>query len=301
MTLWERIQYEFNKNSSPIRKLILVNVAIFLLASLVFGVAQLYGSKEQAKQLLSILSIPSDFPSFIKKPWTLVTYMFMHSGIRHIAGNMLMLYFLGRILLDFQSNRNFYQIYFGGGLVGAGLYLLVFNLFPSIVGGAGLSEMVGASGAVLSVVVATAVLVPNYEIFLFGAFRLKVKWIAVYLVLADILFFGNGNQGGHLAHIGGALFGGLYILYIQGRIGLNLFRRISNPFKAKYTIVDERDILRQRTVKTEKKSSNSTTGRVNSPHKPRQEEVDAILDKIGQSGYDSLSKEEKDLLFRASE
>ncbi len=301
MSLWERIIYEFNKNSSPVRKLIIINVGVFILTSIVFAFAKYNAVPGQADKLLSVFYLPSDFALFIKKPWTVVSYMFLHVGFRHILGNLILLYLFGRILIDFQPAKTFYTIFFGGGIAGGVLFMIMFNLFPSYVGGGGLSNMVGASGGVVAIAVATAILVPNYEVNLFGAFRLKVKWIALYLVVVDVLFFGNGNQGGHLAHMGGALFGALYILNLQGRIQFGFFKRVRSLFKPKYTIIDEREILKDRKKSPRKKTVKSTVYNVHSSNKPRQEEVDAILDKIGQSGYDSLSKEEKELLFRASE
>ncbi len=302
MSLWDKIQYQFNKGDSPVRKLIIINVAIFLLSGLIYLIA---GSDQinKANNLLSIFYVPSAFSDLLLKPWTIGTYMFFHADLRHIIGNMLMLYFIGRILLDFQSNRTFYKIYFLGGISGAILYLVTYAISPAFAGGNGL--MLGASGAVISVVVATAILVPNYELYLFGAFRVKMKWIALFLIFTDLMYFNAGNQGGHLAHIGGAMFGAVFMLNEQGRLNLSFLNQIKNPFKPKYTIIDERDIIRNKreTVKTSSKGESRSHKKYqrSSNDKPRQEEIDAILDKINQSGYPSLTKEEKELLFRASD
>lgn len=301
MSIWDKIQYQFNKGDSPIRKLIIINVAVFLLSGLVMVVGRGYGQEIKADSFLKLFYTPARFTEFLSKPWSIFTYMFFHFDLRHILGNMFLLYFIGRILLDFQSNRNFYTIYFGGGIAGALLYLITFALFPNLAGGSGF-PMQGASGAVISVVIAAAILVPNYEVFLFGAFRVKVKWIAAFFVVTDLVYFNGGNQGGHLAHIGGAIFGTLYMLNEQGRLNLSFLNSIPNPFKKKYTIIDERDIIKggREKVKTEHTSSKSSSKSHHSGS-PRQEEIDAILDKINQSGYPSLTKEEKDLLFRASD
>ena len=227
--------------------------------------------------------------------------MFFHGGLLHIGFNMLMLYYMGRILMDFQPNRAFYTIFFGGGILGALFYLGLANLFPAAFVS---SHVIGASAGVSAIVIATAVLVPNYELYLFGAFRLRIKWIGYFFVGRDLLYLLTpqpGDMVSHEAHLGGAIFGALYILYSQGRIRFDSLPQIRNPFKTKYTIVDERDILKDREVKTWDTSSRRESKHRHSSGKPRQEEVDAILDKIGQSGYDSLSKEEKELLFRASE
>jgi len=305
MTWWDRLKYEFDKNPSPVRKLIIVNVGIFILSYLfVFVVSQFVhpNGAEQAWTLVkNFFYTPSAFAKLLIKPWTLFTYMFFHAGFRHILGNMLMLYFIGRILSDFMNNRKFYTIYFGGGVAGALLFVLIYNLIPSLAGGAAESVLLGASGGVIAIVMATAVLVPNYELFLFGAFRVKMKWIAMYLVFLDIFFFNSGNQGGHLAHIGGAIFGALFILREQGRISFDMLKNIRNPFKPKYTILDERQFVREKKRETVKTASSSKSSHHRASGKPHQEEIDAILDKINESGYSSLTKEEKELLFRASD
>lgn len=305
MTWWDRLKYEFDKNPSPVRKLIIVNVGIFILSYLfVFVVSQFVqpNGAEQAWTLVKdFFYTPSAFAKLLIKPWTLFTYMFFHAGFRHILGNMLMLYFIGRILSDFMNNQKFYAIYFGGGVAGALLFVLIYNLIPSLAGGATESVLLGASGGVIAIVMATAVLVPNYELFLFGAFRVKMKWIAMYVVFLDIFFFNSGNQGGHLAHIGGAIFGALFILNEQGRISFDVFRNIRNPFKPKYTILDERQFVREKKRETVKTASSSKSSHGRTSGKPHQEEIDAILDKINESGYSSLTKEEKELLFRASD
>lgn len=301
MSLIDKIRYEFNKGNSPIRKLIIINVAVFVLSGLVMMVGRGRGPEyaQKASDFLTLFYTQGAFSAFLTKPWSVFTYMFFHAGLFHLAGNMLLLFYMGRILLDFQNNKQFYTIYVGGGLLGAFMYILIYTVLPTFAGLGG--PMPGASGAVMAVVVATAVLLPNYELHLFGSFRVKIKWVALVLVGIDLLYLTTSNQGGHLAHLGGALFGSLYMLNQQGRLNLELLQSIKNPFKTKFRVVDERDILRK--PKEKVKTEASTPHRANSSNsnKPRQEEIDAILDKINQSGYPSLTKEEKDLLFRASD
>ncbi|MFT5511998.1 MAG: membrane associated rhomboid family serine protease [Bacteroidia bacterium] len=300
MRLWDKIQYEFNKGNSPVRKLIIINVAVFVLSGLVMMVGRGRGPQyaEQAESFLVLFHTPEAFAAFLSKPWSIFTYMFFHSGLFHLAGNMMLLYYMGRILLDFQDNKKFFTIYFGGGLLGALLYMFVHAVLPSF---AGTGSMQGASGAVMSVVVAAAVLLPNYELFFFRTFRIQLKWIALVLVGIDVLYLTASNNGGHLAHIGGAIFGSLFILHQQGRLNLGLLSSIQNPFKPKFSMVDERDILRNKKEKVKTEASSPHRAKSSGISKPRQEEIDAILDKINQSGYPSLTTEEKDLLFRASD
>jgi len=295
MNRWDRLKYEFHKGDSPVRKLIIINVAVFAFTLILNFFAFLYNTS--AQELLIYFELPSWAGVFLKRPWTLFTYMFLHAGIWHLVFNMLFLYFIGRILEDFVSNKKFYTVFFGGGLLGGILYLIAYNTFPAFTSMDHWVPMLGASGAVTAVIVAAATLVPNYEIYLYGLIRMRLVWLAIILVAMDVAFFPNGNSGGRLAHLGGALFGLLYIQYIRGsiRFDLSFLNRIRNPFKPRMTIIDERKI------RDERKGKKSKPGRRSDSKRPNQDEIDSILDKINQSGYSSLSKDEKDILFKASE
>jgi membrane associated rhomboid family serine protease len=211
MSFWDKIQSEFNKGNSPTRKLIIVNVAVFILSGLVMMVARGRGPVyiAQAENLLQFFYVSPLFGTFLTKPWSVVTYMFMHANLLHLAGNMMLLFYIGRILSDFQDNRKFFTLYFGGGIVGATLYMLVFRYLPTFAGNAG--PMLGSSGGVMAIVVAAAVLLPNYELSFFRVYHIKLKWIALALVAVDVLYLTTSNHGGHLAHIGGSIFGSLFL------------------------------------------------------------------------------------------
>lgn len=213
----------------------------------------------------------------------MISYMFMHNGVMHVLFNMLLLFFIGRIAEDFYDKKDIYYQYFLGGITGALLFMIAFNTLPLFTKLGLSAPMVGASAAVISIVVATAAYVPDYEVFLWGLWRIKLKWLAIIMVGLDIVMFTNGNEGGRIAHLGGAAFGWFYALN-RHRFP-NLFQ-VPVLFKRKSKI-DERRIYRNEKPVT--KSS------------PRQEEIDAILDKISHSGYNSLSRDEKETLFRASE
>lgn len=295
MNRWDKMKYEFHKGDSPVRKLIIINVAVFAFTLILNFFAFLYNTS--AQELLIYFELPSWAGVFLKRPWTLFTYMFLHAGIWHLVFNMLFLYFIGRILEDFVSNKKFYTVFFGGGLLGGILYLIAYNTFPAFTSMDHWVPMLGASGAVTAVIVAAATLVPNYEIYLYGLIRMRLVWLAIILVAMDVAFFPNGNSGGRLAHLGGALFGFLYIQHIRGgiRFDLSFLNRIRNPFKPRMTIIDERKI------RNERKGKKRKAGRKSDSKRPNQDEIDSILDKINQSGYSSLSKDEKDILFKASE
>ncbi|MFT5479155.1 MAG: membrane associated rhomboid family serine protease, partial [Bacteroidia bacterium] len=194
MTIWDKIKYQFNKNDSPIRKLIILNIAVFIAVALFKMVANLYQADDQAGVVLNYLNLSPRVGEIISRPWTIITHMFMHAGLMHILGNMLLLYFMGRIFEDFVSKKTVYAVYFGGGLLGAFISVLFTNIFPVLSGTLNSGYMLGASACVTSIVAAAAILVPNYEVYLFGAFRLKIKWIANYVIALDILLFTEGNQ-----------------------------------------------------------------------------------------------------------
>ncbi len=228
--------------------------------------------------------LPADLGTLLMQPWSLITYMFLHDGFFHLLFNMLWLFWLGNLLHEYIGNRKVYEAYFGGGIVGALLFLICLNVFPVFSSSIETSYALGASAGVLGVVVAAATLLPQYpvQLLLFGMVRLK--YIALVTVLLDIVSIPVGNPGGHIAHLGGALFGFLYIKYLYHDKHLvpafirNLFRKKSNlsiHYRSPSTQADSKD-------------------------KPSQEEIDRILDKISKSGYDSLSKKEKEQLFKAS-
>ena len=302
MTLWEEIKYKLLNNSSAVNKLLLINLILFASASLFRLILFFFNLSDAAETVISYLYVPGDFGMFIKRIWSPITYQFMHTGIFHILFNMLMFFFMGSILEDFLGSRKVYVTYLVGGVVGALLFLVSYSIFPVFASSGSLGLLVGASGSVMAVTAAAATLLPEYEVFLFGVFRLKLKWLALALILIDVAGIPSGNPGGGIAHLGGAFFGMFYILYIKGAVSNPFIRFINNLNKMmpKTNKVDEKKIYREKVYSnTESKKAHSKQERRNS--KPRQDEIDAILDKISHSGYDSLTGEEKEILFRASE
>jgi membrane associated rhomboid family serine protease len=286
MSAWDKIVYEYNKGNSAIRQIIMVNLAAFIFTILVSFAARL--GNFPAQNILEYFYIPSNLGKLLIRPWTIITNVFFHADFWHVAGNLILLYFIGRILEDFMSNRRIWTIFIVGGVVGALLFVIAFNVFPEFHEVVKTKKLLGASGGVTAILVATGMFLPRYEVRPFGLFNVEMRWVALFFVFRDLYMFPvSQNTGGLFAHLGGALFGALYILYIQGRLGFELpdFNKIA-PKKMRTSKPDETIINKQRTAKKTK---------------PNQEEIDAILDKISQSGYDSLSKSEKEILFKASE
>lgn len=220
--------------------------------------------------------------------YTILTYQFFHDGFFHVLFNMLWLYWMGKIFLDFLKPRQFHFVYLIGGFMGAVLFALAFNIFPVFRDISGAS-IIGSSAAVMAIVVATATLVPNYSITLLLFGEVKLKYLAVAYVLLDLIGSTSANAGGSFAHLGGALFGFLYIKMLQnGTDWSTIFKK-----KPKLKVV-KNDQRGSRYDDHNRKSALKKEGYVD------QREIDAILDKISKTGYDKLSKEEKETLFKAS-
>ncbi|MBT8326499.1 MAG: rhomboid family intramembrane serine protease [Bacteroidia bacterium] len=279
MTFVEKIKYEFNKGNSAVRQIIMLNLAAFVFSILIGVIATVSGFSSD--DLLQYFYLPSNLSHLVIRPWTIVTNIFFHHGFWHIFVNMLLLFFLGRILEDFLSNKQMWQLFLFGGILGGIVYVATVNLSPALAQQIGFLPLLGASGGVTAIIVATGLHIPYYNVRPFGLFNVELRWVALFFVFRDLYYFPvSNNAGGLLAHMGGAILGALFILNLQGRLNLPTINFIQ---KSK---IDE--------VKLNKKRSSVKT-------KPNQHEIDAILDKISQSGYNSLTKEEKDILFKASE
>lgn len=279
------------KQGSVLIRLIYINLIVFLFIKIFEVFLFLFSvNPESIFNPVLWLAVPADIQTLLIRPWTIITYMFLHQGFLHILFNMLWLYWLGRIFLEYLSQRQLVGVYILGGLSGALLYILAFNVFPAFQDIMPYSIALGASASVLAVVIAISVYVPDYTIHLLFLGRVKLKYIAIFSVFLDILSISSGNAGGHIAHLGGAFFGYIFIRQLKKNkditIGINrILDKIVDWFKPKPKI------------RVEHKRAN-TDFEYNYEKAKMQEEIDRILDKIAKSGYDSLSKSEKDILFK---
>lgn len=269
-------------------KVLLINVIVFVGLNLIL----VFGNDSVDKFMLNALALPSAPLDVLTHFWTILTYQFTHEGLFHLVSNLLWLYWIGKILIDFQGNQRFLTIYLLGGLVGGLVYILM-GLIPGVYNGP--TYLIGASGAVLAIVVATATLVPDYTIRLLLLGPVKMKYLAVGAIILTTLLNLNQNTGGKMAHLGGAIFGYIFIRQLQKGVNLGapfekFFARLKSTFKREPKM----------TVHSGGKRSSSSQQRAQKSSSNDQERVDEILDKISKSGYDSLSKEEKDFLFRMS-
>lgn len=283
---WQNIQFKVLKSDSKLNLLIAINVAVFLLINIPAVFAWLFTGSMQTVLFYAneYLAIPAFLPKLALRFWTPLTYMFMHDGIFHILFNMLWLYWLGRIFEEYLGNNRIVGVYLLGGFTGALFFVLSYNFFPVFAAVLPIATTVGASASVMAIVVATATLLPNFSIPIMFIGPVKLKWIAIFYVIFDFLSIAGPNSGGEIAHIGGALMGFIYIKRLQK--GSDWIANINNVFKSGPKLSKLKVVAR------------NTNKRTNT--RPREDEVDLILDKISKVGYENLSKEEKEVLFRAS-
>lgn len=282
------LRYQFARLSIA-EKLIAINVAVFILnALLVF----LMGMRTDS--IMQWFELPKDFFDFIVQPWALVTYSFFHGGIWHLFWNMLVLYFASRIFLNLFGSRRFINVYFLGVILGGLLFLLSYNVFPALIGIQ--TALIGASAGVTAVLIFVCAYIPNQEVRLIF-FNVKLWYIGVFIVLIDLIQIPtSGNAGGHLAHLGGALLGYIYARQLlHGRDIGDGFSRFIDTLGSLFKKREKKPPLK--TVYRNQKGRATT--KVNYDRESRQRKIDSILDKISKSGYESLSKDEKDFLFKA--
>ncbi|MFV8838221.1 rhomboid family intramembrane serine protease [Salinimicrobium soli] len=282
-------------------KLIAINVAVFILFFFFRTLAFLF--QMPSDFLLEWFVFPKEISEFIVKPWSIITYAFLHSGIWHILSNMLILYYAGIYFLNYFSAKKLLNFYFLGAIFGALVFMASYNLFPAFQG-MGRSYLLGASAAVMSVLVGIATHIPHMRIRLILIGSIKFWWIAAFFVVLDVIQIPISNPGGHLAHLGGAAFGYIYASQL-GRgndfaIGFEKFMDWIASLFSPSKRADRRSNLK--TVHRRKNTSSSSTSYTYGSQRNKREEqekIDAILDKISKSGYDSLTKQEKDYLFNA--
>lgn len=290
-SIWSDIKNEFT-SGNVVSQLIIINVAFFVIINLVTVVLFL-ASGNTVNPILPWIMLRADVMDLLKHPWTLITHMFAHYGIWHLLFNMLWLFWFGKIIQEFIGNKKILPLYIYGGLTGAALLIISYNIFPGLKSDLPYVSALGASAGVLAIVVAAATLVPDYTVYLLFFGGVKIKYIALFMVLLDMVSIPGLNSGGRIAHLGGALFGYIFIKQLQmghdwSKPFNNLLESIAGLFKKK----EPRIVYRTQSQDQKKK-------RTDFPE-DKQQKVDALLDKIANSGYESLTKDEKEFLFRAS-
>ncbi len=292
MGIFDDIRSTFRKGNN-LTKLIYINVAVFILITIVAVIGFLLNNNIISEKSLDLLSVPASLKVLLVRPWTLITYMFTHKDVWHILFNMLWLYWFGRIFLEYLDERKLVSVYLLGGLCGALVYIASFNIFPAFTSVVADSAAIGASASVMAIVVAIAAYVPDYtiQLFLFG--RIKIKYMALAIfILTSVMDF-SVNSGGKLAHIGGAFFG--YFYTISLRKGNDIGKGLNKIIDFFVTMFKPRKKLK---VTHKKVADEYEYNKIKAEH---QKQINHILDKISKGGYDSLTKEEKETLFKESQ
>lgn len=288
----DNLKYKY-KTGDVMTKFIFINISVFLLIKVISVIFTLFNI--HAFDIITFLGVPSSPLILLKRVWTPFTYMFVHEEFLHLLFNMLWLYWFGKIFLHYFSGRTLGGLYVLGGLAGAMLYILAFNTIPYYVD-MNRGWMIGASAAVMAIVMGVAFYRPDIQLNLLFFGRIKIVYIAVFAFVLDFLSLSNpANPGGHIAHIGGALFG--YFFATQQKKGHDITRWIGRLIDSFANLFKPRKNKSKLKVKY---NATESDWEYNKRKHDTQEDIDAILDKLKQSGYSSLSSEEKKKLFDAS-
>ena len=301
--IMDEFKNAFKLPDNGLMQIIFINVAVFIAFMVTRVVLVLSGGESFYNTLLSFVVMPASISIFLHKPWTLITYFFMHEGFMHILYNMLFLYWFGIIIKNFLGGAKVVSLYVLGGIVGGLFYLLIYNFIPYFQDRVTLSVMLGASAGVYAVVVGAATLSPNYTIHLLFLGAVRIKYIALFYVIMSLAQSTGANAGGNLAHLGGAALGFIFIRQLQSGTDLGIpvhwfitFVKSFFVHQPKVRVTYKRSASEKASSKTKTSTTKETSA---STSDVSQEEIDSILDKISQHGYETLSKEEKQKLFNA--
>ena len=289
MNFREKLFYRFQQFNVA-EKLIVFNVIFFVLPLLINTFLFLF--KIPIDSYTVWFELSSSFSDLVFKPWTLITYSFLHSGFFHLFFNMYIFLFTSRLFLNLFKSNSLINIYFLGVVFGGLLFLFSYNFFPAFENSK--PYMIGSSAGVMSLLIFMSTYSPNLEVRLI-IFNVKLLYIGIAFMMLDVIQIPYGNAGGHIAHLGGALLGFFYANNLKNGVDIGLpFERIIfklfNLFQFNKTKMN---------VAFKNKSNKKFSGRNDNNSKTHQKKIDEILDKISSSGYESLSKKEKDFLFKA--
>ena len=281
--LIEDLKYKIFRSGNPVFFYIGINAIVFVVAALIGVVVFLSGNNNAAISALinEYFAFPSSLAVLPYRFYTILTYQFFHEGFFHFLFNMLWLYWMGQIFMNFLKPRQFHFVYLGGGVFGALFFLAAFHIFPVFANHVDGAQLIGASAAVMAIVVATATLVPDYSIRLLFLGDVKLKYLALGYIVLSLIEIASANPGGSFAHLGGAFFGFFYIKMLKN----------GHDWSSMFKLRPNLKVVKNDTYKRSSSKGSTVVA---------QQEIDAILDKISKNGYDKLSKAEKETLFKAS-
>lgn len=302
-TILDDFKNAWHKPNNGLSQLIIINVSVFVTLGILAVISSIVSADALFTFAYKQFTIPAPIGEFILRPWTIITYAFAHSfnNLWHIIMNMLVLYWFGKVFVDFLGSQKLINLYVMGAIAGGTTYLLVYNLVPYYSDRINMFDgMVGASAAVYAISVATATYWPDHRFFLMFFGPVKIKYLVGIYLFFSFLGSVGANAGGNLAHLGGALIGFIYAKQLTKgiEIGTWVFKSmelIKNFFVKRPTIKVSHRQKRSSSARSKSASGSSARNRNYS-----QVEIDKILDKISERGYDSLSKDEKEKLFNAS-
>lgn len=285
----------FFKKGTTLMRLIYINVGVFLITRMVMVLLQLFNIESS---FLLNLELPASILSFLTHPWALFTYMFLHEEIIHLFFNMLWLYWFGKLFLQFFNPKQLTVLYLLGGVSGGLLYVLAYNLFPFFDGYAVHSYLMGASAAILAIVIGVASYAPTTKLNLMFIGEVSFRTIAIVTVLIDLLSITSENAGGHWAHLGGILIGFVYGSMMKN--GYDLTRVFVQRFESVLSFFRRSRDRKPKMKVTYQDVRRESDWDYNARKQNEEKEIDHILEKIKKSGYESLSSEEKKRLFDSS-
>jgi membrane associated rhomboid family serine protease len=295
MNFTQELKYSWKKKNN-FNILIYLNLIVFIGIKFIELIYFFIG--ENPLEIVSWFAVPADLNTLIVRPWTIISYMFTHENFLHILFNLLAFYWFARMFLMYFSQRQLLSIYIIGGLSGALFYIVAFNLITVFNKYSEISIAIGASASVMAVVFSIALLVPNNSVYLLFFGEIKLKYIAFGFIVLDLVSIPLSNAGGHIAHIGGAFSGALFVYFYRKGTDITIWlSRLIYGIK-EFFIPQKKLRIKVNTAKNQARYENDEE--YNARKKAEQEEINAILDKISRSGYESLSDEEKVKLFNMS-
>lgn len=276
-----------------IRKLVFINVAVFLVLRIAMAIAMLL---DYDLTIVSYLKYPAQFSELVFAPWTIITYMFCHFDGLHLLMNMLWLWWFGHIFIEFNTQKQLFALYILGGIGGALIYSLAYSTLPAF--GDVPGSLIGASASIFAIVLATTIKAPNYGVNLFFFGNVQLKWLTLVVVVIDFISITEGNAGGHISHIGGYMVGALYALLQRSGFDITaVFNKAIDKLSGIFTRRSKSPRVGNKRYHYRKSEPAGASTQMNSNDETV---IDEILKKIKQSGYTSLTDEEKQRLFSVS-
>lgn len=302
-TILDDFKNAWHKPNNGLIQLIIINIAVFVILGILAVVSSIMGADGVFIFAFKQFTIPAPIGEFLTRPWTIITYAFAHSfsNLWHILMNMLVLYWFGKVFVDFLGSQKLINLYILGAIAGGLTYLLAYNLIPFYSDRINMFDgMVGASAAVYAISVATATYWPDHRFFLLFFGPVKIKYLVGIYIFVSFLGSVGANAGGNLAHLGGALIGFIYAKQLSKGIEIGTWVFKSMEFIKSFIVKNPKIKVSHRQKKSSSTTTKTTSHSGSKTSNYNQAEIDKILDKISERGYDSLSKDEKEKLFNAS-